>query len=88
MEQNKITTAQAVEQLSIALKEDLGYWESWKANIAMSIYDGLQFNFLNDESQIVQCVMDRTTAVQKCNEGADRFLRLLTVEKTTEDDKS
>lgn len=35
----EITTEQAVKQLCKALKEDPGFWISWKANIAMAFID-------------------------------------------------
>ena len=85
MEQNKqITTAEAVQQLSKALKEDESYWDTWGANIAISMYDEMQFNFLNDELQVAMCAMTRTEALERFNKGADRFLKLLTAEKSTD----
>lgn len=81
MEQNKITTAQAVEQLCKALKEDLGYWESWKANIAMSTYDEYVIKYPNTHPA------GHGVMIDVFNKGADRFLKLLTAEKTTEDGK-
>ena len=35
----EITTKQAIQQLTKALKEDAGYWISWQASIAMAFYD-------------------------------------------------
>ena len=78
MEQNKITTAVAVEYLSKALREDPGYWESWKANIAMSIYDEYVIKYPNTHPAGHQVMID------VFNKGADRFLKLLTAEKTTD----
>lgn len=81
--------AGAVEKLCETLVDDKEYWDTWVANIAISVYDELQFNFLHDESTMAHCVMDRSTALEKCNKGAQRFLRLLTSEKkTTEDGKT
>jgi len=82
MEQNKITTAQAIEQLSKALKENPEYWEGWNANIAMSMYDEYVIKYPNTHPAGHEVMID------VFNKGADRFLRLLTAEKTTEDGKS
>jgi len=83
MEQNKITTPQAVEQLSKALREDPGYWESWKANIAMCIYD----QYVKEIPKSLEEV-SHYDIIQIANTGADNFLKLLTVEKTTENEQS
>jgi len=79
MQQNKITTAIAVEYLSKALKEDPGYWESWKANIAMAVYD----QYTDEVSKPLEEI-SHYDILQIANRGADNFLKLLTAEKTTD----
>ena len=80
MEQNKITTAQAVEQLSKALKEDQAYWDGWVANIAMSVYDEYMEKLPNTNTVV------KGALLEIFNNGADRFLKLLTAEKTTDNE--
>jgi hypothetical protein len=79
-QQNKITTAQAIKVLSKALVEDDEYWEAWKANIAMAIYDEYTDNHLP------WAKVSHGDIHEIANKGADRFLKLLTAEKTTEDE--
>ena len=81
MEQNKeITTAEAVQQLSKALKEDPEYWESYKANIVMCMYDEYVIMFPNTHPA------GHGVMLEIFNKGADRFLKLLTAEKSTDND--
>ena len=47
---SEITTEQAIQQLTKALKEDDGYWISWQANIAMSFYDEVRKEKYKDPS--------------------------------------
>lgn len=79
MEQNKhITTAEAVQQLSKALKEDKAFWDTYVANIAMCMYDEYVIMFPNTHPA------GHGVMIEIFNKGADRFLRLLTAEKSTE----
>jgi hypothetical protein len=78
MEQNKITTAQAIKVLSKALIEDSEYWEAWKANIAMAMYDEYTDNHLP------WAKVSHGDIHEIANNAADRFLKLLTAEKITE----
>ena len=80
MQQNKITTAEAVQQLSKALKEDEAFWDGWNANIAMCVYEEYVIMFPNTHPA------GHGVMLEIFNKGADRFLRLLTAEKTTEDE--
>ena len=78
MEQYKITTATAIQQLSKALKGDSEYYDSWRANIAMSIYDAYVERIPNAGA--------KSLLLDIFSDGADRFLRLLTAEKTTDNE--
>jgi len=60
--------AQAVEIVCTALRTDSGYYESWKANIAMSMYD--EYMERDKKDGIVDIH-------EVANKGADRFLQLL-----------
>ena len=51
------------------LKKDEGYYISWKANIAMAIYDTYYKN--------KKKYKNRADIHGICNEGADNFLQLL-----------
>lgn len=57
-----------IEKLVDELKKDAGYYISWKANIAMAIYDEI-------------CKIDGFKSKIKlhkaCNDGADIFLKRL-----------
>jgi hypothetical protein len=50
------------------LRKDPGYWQSWKSNLAMSMYDVLRCNTHLKETKLLKL----------CNKGAEKFLRLLT----------
>jgi hypothetical protein len=70
---SKITTKQAVNKLVNALKSDTEYYETWKANISMCLYDEIEATckLLNEP------VSELTRQV--CNQGAVRFLNILCV---------
>jgi len=68
----------AVQMVIEALKQDEGYYESWKANIAMAMYDEYTDNHLP------QAKVSHGDIHEIANSAADRFLRLLTAEKTTD----
>jgi predicted nucleic acid-binding protein len=68
-----VNLTQVIGELSRALKTDAGYWMSWQANIAMSIYDA--------------CVLEGIKHPElhaACNAGAGHFLRLLTTDVAKE----
>ena len=77
-----VPASEAVRVLSKALIEDSGYWEAWKANIAMAMYDEYTDNHLS------WAKVSHGDIHEIANKGADRFLKLLTAEKPTEDGKS
>lgn len=61
--------AQAVEKLSEALKSDAGYWQTWKANIAVQFQD----EFAREH---------RHRGVHEIsNNAAENFLKLLTADR-------
>jgi hypothetical protein len=74
-----VPASEAVRVLSKALIEDSGYWEAWKANIAMAIYD----QYTDEVPEFLEKV-SHYDIHEIANKGADRFLRLLTAEKTTD----
>lgn len=61
----QITTADAVRKLVSSLKEDNGFYESWKANIAMSFIDNNRW------------AMGKGGIRKIANDSADYFLKLL-----------
>ena len=65
--ENKIK--EAVEILGTALKEDEDYYNSWKANIAMSFYDEVCINPVR--------YMDENNWHKIADDAADNFLNLL-----------
>lgn len=73
--------AEAVKVLSEALKNDPELKEVWKANIAMSIFDVLEFIETKppevNGAVLTACVMSKHTAHKKANAGAEAFLNLL-----------
>jgi hypothetical protein len=76
-----VPASEAVRVLSKALIEDDGYWETWKANIAMAMYD----QYTDEVPEFLEKV-SHYDIHEIANKGADRFLRLLTTEKTTDND--
>jgi CRISPR/Cas system-associated protein Cas10 (large subunit of type III CRISPR-Cas system) len=63
-----ITTEEAVTKLCEALKKDPEYYNSWKANIAMSFVDEFYRTYPDNELVEVKNI---------ANTAADNFLRLL-----------
>jgi hypothetical protein len=64
----------AVETIAKAIKEDADYYESWKANIAMSVFDQLR--------KVPGMPPDIAAGIvihQACNAGAAAFLDLLMI---------
>ena len=53
------------------LRKDKGFWESWKSNMAMTMYDVLK------ESIQLQKHEEKLW-IKFCNDGAEKFLKLLT----------
>jgi hypothetical protein len=74
-----VPASEAVRVLSKALIEDSEYWEAWKANIAMAIYD----QYTDEVPEFLEKV-SHYDIHKIANKGADRFLKLLTAEKLTE----
>jgi len=64
-----ITIAQAVDTLTKAIKEDPEFRNTYKADIAMAVYD----EFKRDELDSSQNKPDIHAI---CNKGADNFLTL------------
>lgn len=62
----------AVETLSKHLKEDRGYWKSWKANIAMAFVDEI-----GTTKFASPCIITKFS-----NKAAERFLKQLTADET------
>lgn len=77
----------AVEILIEALREDEGYYDSWKSNIAMSMYDEILNNAPKDkdeDSGEALYIMTRTQVAKMGNKAGDRFLQLLISKPTIE----
>jgi len=70
-----MTTKEAVEQLVRALQDDRDYYDSWKANIAISFYD-----------QVRRTPEDKLIA--NANNAADEFLQMLIRTTDVSDDQS
>ena len=68
-----ITTKQAVDKLCKELKEDEGFWFSWKANIAMSFYDAYERVYGSQEKG--------ETLHEISNDAAENFLKQLTYDR-------
>ena len=66
-------TATAVKHLIEALKEDEGYYEAWKANIAMAYIDNWEWH----KRKTGKKVMSFTDRHIIANNAADYFLKLL-----------
>ena len=67
---NKIkafTTKFCVMWINRQLMRDVGFYQAYKANIAMSVYD------IFDRKQLLT-PENRHEVLKICNEGADRFL--------------
>lgn len=79
---NETTLAEAVEILCKALREDKDYYDSWKANIAVSIHDEFYMSGLNQLSRSTEVSQAFLTLF---NKAAERFLSLLIKEKSTAD---
>jgi hypothetical protein len=75
-----VPASEAVRFLSKALIEDRAYWDGWVANIAMSIYDEYMEKLPNTNTVV------KGALLEIFNNGADRFLKLLTAEKTTDNE--
>ncbi len=78
---------EAVEVLIERLKQDEDYYDSWKANIAMSFHDEVLNNAPKDkdeESGEALYIMTRTQVAKMGNKAGDRFLQLLINKSTTE----
>jgi hypothetical protein len=73
-----VDIAASLAQLRKALTTNADYWQGWQANIAMSIYDEYVSKF-PDVNPLV-----KNKLLEIFSNGADRFLKLLTAEKTTE----
>lgn len=78
---NSTTVSQAIDRLIKALKEDEGYWDSWKANIAMSIHDEW---YSQDWSKVKGTDAEGELIHKVFNNGAERFLQLLVNQKDNE----
>ncbi len=65
----KDTVAEALRILSEDLCCDPEYWEAWKANIAMFVWDAIIRDGVKDDDRVIHAA---------CNKGADDFLRCLT----------
>jgi hypothetical protein len=90
-----MTTKEAVEQLCEALRTDPEYYESWKANIAMSIWDTIPNLQGSSSIDIAGINAEGAKYLNRCtgedmhrwiNEGADRFLQLL-ISKLNQDEQ-
>lgn len=67
--ENQTELSKAIDVLCEALRTDKDYWDGWKANIAMAVYDEYTEDARSTEADSMHTI---------CNRGADRFLKLLT----------
>lgn len=68
-----MTTKKAIKHLTSRLKRDAGYWESWKANIAMCCIDNERWHREKTKRKVLN-KKDRHTIA---NDAAENFLQLL-----------
>jgi hypothetical protein len=75
-----VPVSEAATFLAKTLREDTEYRDTWKANIGICIYDEYMSNFPNTNPVV------KGALLEIFNNGADRFLKLLTAEKTTDNE--
>ena len=71
-----MTTKQAVDKLRKSLKEDEGYYQSWKANIAMAFVDTITQD-PTDEFTYSGIDIEDFDIKEIANISAERFLKQL-----------